>query len=312
MKLRNLFGFSAKERIEDVFSSKRDRDDLFDDLEEQLILSDIPVPIVERIIETGRKNLRNPFTKDEFLNVLKSEITNIIEEVYKETDMGNSILPLSKLSIGLSPNKEEKKKRVFLIVGVNGSGKTTTAAKLAYRMKKSGEKVLLCASDTFRAAGSSQLKLWGEELGIPVVAGEQGSDPGAVVFNGMNSFMNKDYSTIVIDTAGRVQSKENLMRELEKLNRIVKKFISRGPSEVLLVIDATMGQNTLDQAKKFREFSGLTGLVLTKLDGTAKGGAVLRIIQELNVPVLFVGTGEKESDLEEFSTEEFVKSFVED
>jgi len=311
MKLRNLFSFSAKEKIEEVFSSRKDRDELFNNLEEQLILSDIPVTIVEKIIEKGRGNLKSSFTKDEFLDVLNSELTNIVKGVYKEPDTGDSILPLSELSIKTSKGEEENEKKVILIVGVNGSGKTTTAAKLAYRMKKSGEKVLLCASDTFRAAGSSQLKLWGDKLGIHIVGGEHGSDPGSVVFNGMNSLMNKEYSAIVIDTAGRVQTKENLMRELEKLSRIVKKFIPQGPSEVLLVIDATMGQNMLDQAKKFQEFAGLTGLVLTKLDGTAKGGAVLRIIQELNIPILFVGTGEKETDIEEFSTEEFVKSFVE-
>jgi len=200
---------------------------------------------------------------------------------------------------------------VFLLVGVNGSGKTTTAAKLAFRIKRSGEKVLLCASDTFRAAGSSQLKLWGEKLGIPVIGGEQGSDPGSVVFNGMDSLMNRDYSSLIIDTAGRVQTKENLMRELEKITRIIKKFIPSGPSETLLVVDATMGQNTIDQARKFSEFSGLTGIILSKLDGTAKGGAVLRIIQEMGTPVLYVGTGEKETDLADFSTDEFVKSFVE-
>ncbi len=312
MKLRNLFRFSAKENIEVVFSSKKEREELFDDLEEQLILSDIPVTITERIIQKGKISLKTPFTKDEFLTVLRNEITNVIEGVYKEVETGDSMLPLSNLKLKISPDKKRDKKKVFLFVGVNGSGKTTTAAKLAYKMKKAGEKVLLCASDTFRAAGSSQLMMWGEKLGIPVVGGDFGSDPGSVVFNGMNSLMNKDYTAVIIDTAGRVQTKENLMRELEKITKIIKKFIPSGPSETLLVIDATMGQNTFDQAIKFGEFSGLTGIVLTKLDGTAKGGAVLRIIEETGIPVLFVGTGEKESDIEEFSTEEFVRSFVED
>jgi len=312
MKLRNLFRFSAKENIEVVFSSRKEREELFDDLEEQLILSDIPVTITERIIQKGKISLKTPFTKDEFLTVLRNEITNVIEGVYKEVETGDSMLPLSNLKLKISPDKKRDKKKVFLFVGVNGSGKTTTAAKLAYKMKKAGEKVLLCASDTFRAAGSSQLMMWGEKLGIPVVGGDFGSDPGSVVFNGMNSLMNKDYTAVIIDTAGRVQTKENLMRELEKITKIIKKFIPSGPSETLLVIDATMGQNTFDQAIKFGEFSGLTGIVLTKLDGTAKGGAVLRIIEETGIPVLFVGTGEKESDLEEFSTDEFVRSFVED
>ncbi|MCK5223060.1 MAG: signal recognition particle-docking protein FtsY, partial [Candidatus Aminicenantes bacterium] len=291
---------------------KKEREELFDDLEEQLILSDIPVSITERIIQKGKSSLKTPFTKDEFLTVLRNEITNVIEGVYKEAETGDSMLPLSNLKLTISPDEKRDRKKVFLFVGVNGSGKTTTAAKLAYKMKKAGEKVLLCASDTFRAAGSSQLMMWGEKLGIPVVGGDHGSDPGSVVFNGMNSLMNKDYTAVIIDTAGRVQTKENLMRELEKITKIIKKFIPSGPSETLLVIDATMGQNTFDQAIKFGEFSGLTGIVLTKLDGTAKGGAVLRIIEETGIPVLFVGTGEKESDLEEFSTDEFVRSFVED
>ncbi len=311
MKLRNLFRFSAKENIETVFSSKKEREELFDDLEEQLILSDIPVTIVDNIIQKGKSSLNMLFTKDEFLTVLRNEITNVIEGVYKEVETGDSMLPLSNLKLKISPDKKREIKKVFLFVGVNGSGKTTTAAKLAYKMKKGGEKVLLCASDTFRAAGSSQLMMWGEKLGIPVVGGDHGSDPGSVVFNGMSSLINKDYTAIIIDTAGRVQTRENLMRELEKITKIIKKFIPSGPLETLLVIDATMGQNTFDQAKKFGEFSGLTGIVLTKLDGTAKGGAVLRIIQETGIPVLFVGTGEKESDIEEFSTAEFVRSFVE-
>ncbi|MEN8221950.1 MAG: signal recognition particle-docking protein FtsY [Acidobacteriota bacterium] len=312
MKLRNLFRFTAKENIETVFSTKKDRDELFEDLEEQLILSDIPVTIVERIIDKGKRSLNTPFSKDEFLGVMRGEITDVIETVYEEADTGDSLLPLSNLKLKISEDKKREKKKVFLFVGVNGSGKTTTAAKLAYRMDRAGEKVLLCASDTFRAAGSSQLVMWGEKLGIPVIGGEHGADPGSVVFNGMNSLMNKDYTAVIIDTAGRVQTKENLMRELEKMTKIIKKFVPEGPSETLLIIDATMGQNTIDQARKFSEFSGLTGMVLTKLDGTAKGGAVLRIIQEMGIPVLFVGTGEKETDLEEFSTKEFVRSFVED
>ncbi len=308
MKLRELFRFSAKENIEEVFSSKKEREELFDDLEEQLILSDIPVVIVNRIIEKGKSSLKTPFSRDEFLTVLKNEITDVVEGVYDKIETDDQILPLSGLKLNIS---QEDEKKVFLFVGVNGSGKTTTAAKLAFKMKNNGEKVLLCASDTFRAAGSSQLMMWGEKIGIPVVGGEQGSDPGSVVFNGMTEFMNRNYSAILIDTAGRVQTKENLMRELEKLTKIIRKFVTKDRMRILLVMDGTMGQNTVDQAEKFSKISGLNGIVLTKLDGTAKGGAVLRIIQELGIPVLFVGTGENESDLEEFSTKEFVRSFVE-
>lgn len=312
MKFRNLFRFTAKENIETIFSTKKEREELFEELEEQLILSDIPVTIVEGIIDKGKKFLGTPFSKDEFLAVVRGEITDVIETVYEETDPGGSILPLANLKLKTSDESKKRQKKAFLLVGVNGSGKTTTAAKLALQMNRGGEKVLLCASDTFRAAGSSQLVMWGEKIGIPVIGGAHGTDPGSVVFNGMTSLMNKDYSALIIDTAGRVQTKEHLMRELEKITKIIKKFIPDGPSETLLVIDATMGQNTIDQAKKFSEFSGLTGMVLTKLDGTAKGGSVLRIIQEMGIPVQFVGTGEKEDDLEPFSTEEFVKSFVED
>ena len=313
MKLRDLFRFPAKNEIGEVFSTGKERDELFDDIEEKLILSDIPVPVVHRIIETARKTLKTPFTKDEFLSVLRKEIADILNGVYIERARSGTILPLSEMKIEMTENSQGKnRKKVVFLVGVNGSGKTTSAAKLAWRMMNRGEKVLLCASDTFRAAGSSQLVKWGEKLGIPVIGGEQGADPGSVLFNGMNALMNRDHSMMIVDTAGRVQTKENLMRELDKLTKIVKKFIPGGPSEVLLVIDATMGQNTLDQARKFREFSGITGIMLTKLDGTAKGGAVLNIIMETGIPVIYVGTGEIENDIGDFSVEEFAASFTGD
>ena len=168
----------------------------------------------------------------------------------------------------------------------------------------------MCASDTFRAAGSSQLKMWGEKLNIPVIGGEQGDDPGSVVFNAMNSFVKKNFDSIIIDTAGRVQTKENLMKELGKLNRIIQKFVPEKNLESLLVIDATMGRNTLDQAEKFKEVSMISGIVLTKLDGTAKGGGVLSIVKKLGIPVKYICSGETETDIEHFSAEEFVESFL--
>jgi fused signal recognition particle receptor len=197
-------------------------------------------------------------------------------------------------------------------VGINGSGKTTTAAKLAYYYRQQGKNVLMSAADTFRAAGSSQLSLWGERLGIPVIGGERGADPGSVVYNSINSLMTKNYDVLIIDTAGRVQTRENLMKELEKLTKIVKKFVPSGPTDTLLVIDATMGQNTLDQAKKFKTFSGITGMILAKVDGTAKGGTVINIINEMRIPVKFVGTGETEKDLAPFSVDEFIDSLLSD
>ncbi len=202
-------------------------------------------------------------------------------------------------------------KKIIFLVGVNGSGKTTTAAKLAKMFSEKGKKVLLSASDTFRAAGSSQLSKWGDKLNIPVIAGEMGTDPGSVIFNSVDSFVNRNYDILIVDTAGRVQTKDNLMRELEKLTRIVKKFVPAGPDETLLVIDATMGHNTLDQAKKFREFSGITGIVLSKVDGTAKGGSILSIVDEMRIPVKYIGTGESESDINRFSVKDFIDSLLE-
>ncbi len=173
-----------------------------------------------------------------------------------------------------------------------------------------GRRVLLAAADTFRAAGSTQLSLWGEKLGIPVIGGERGADPGSVVYNAMQSWQSRDFDLLVIDTAGRMQSKENLMRELEKITKIIKKFDPGQPAETWLVLDASTGQNALVQAEKFREFSGINGLVLAKLDGTAKGGAVVSIGAQMKLPVLFVGHGETAGDLLEFDAGEFVDSLL--
>jgi fused signal recognition particle receptor len=169
---------------------------------------------------------------------------------------------------------------------------------------------LFSAADTFRAAGGSQLAQWGEQLGLPVIAGERGVDPGSVVFNSLTSFKDKDYDLLIIDTAGRVQTRENLMKELQKIVKIIDKVFPGKNAEVWLVIDATMGQNTLDQARRFKEFSGLTGMVLAKLDGTARGGTVLNIVNEMKVPVKFLGTGEKEKDIVPFSRDEFIASLL--
>jgi fused signal recognition particle receptor len=192
------------------------------------------------------------------------------------------------------------------MVGINGSGKTTNSAKIAHYYALQNEAVLLGAADTFRAAGSSQLSLWGDRLRIPVVTGEKGADPGSVVFNTMNSFVQKQYDRVIIDTAGRVQTRDQLMKELEKLVKIITKFHESGPDEVLLVVDGTMGQNTLDQARRFKDFSGLTGLVLTKVDGTTKGGTVVNIVDEMQVPIRFLGVGESAEDLLVFEPSAFI------
>lgn len=315
MKLKNLFKTSLKKKISQVFSATSSKEDILEEVEELLILSDISAELVDRILENVRKNTKATVDKEEFFNLLKEEIKDVFGSIYsgRKHPSVDSILPLSKLRGHEKPPDElPEGKNVIMLVGINGSGKTTSAAKLAHYYRKKGKKVIMSAADTFRAAGSSQLSLWGERLGIPVVGGERGADPGSVVYNSLSSFDAKDYDLLVIDTAGRVQTRENLMKELEKLTKIIKKFFPDGPTETLLVVDATMGQNTLDQAKKFKEFSGISGILLSKIDGTAKGGTVINIVDEMRIPVKFMGTGETQDDLAPFSVDEFVDSILSD
>ncbi len=296
MKLKNIFGSSLnlKEKLGRILGSQKSKEEIFEDVEELLILSDISAELVNRIMTNARKKSRSisDFSKDDFFTLLKDEIKAIFAAV--------------------PGNENVNEKSIIALVGINGSGKTTSAAKLAHYYREQGKKVLLSAADTFRAAGSSQLSLWGERLNIPVIGGERGADPGSVVYNSLSSFQTKDYDLLVIDTAGRVQTRENLMKELEKLTKIIKKFYPDGPTETLLVIDATMGQNTLDQAKKFKEFSGISGIFLSKLDGTAKGGTVINIVDVMRIPVKFVGTGEKHDDVAPFLVDEFIDSIFSD
>lgn len=292
MKLSNLFKTSLSKKLSLILSSKKTKEEIFEELEELLILSDISVELVEKILGNVRKNSKLTFEKDDFLNILKQEIKTIM---------------LSSVTDS-SPRPDGK--TIIMLVGINGSGKTTSAAKMAYYYKSQGKKVLMSAADTFRAAGSSQLSLWGERLDIPVIGADRGADPGSVVYNSLSSFLSKDYDVLVIDTAGRVQTRDNLMKELEKLTKIVTKFIPEGPTDTLLVVDATQGQNTLDQARKFKAFSGITGLILAKIDGSAKGGTVINIINEMRIPVKFIGTGETEKDFELFSADEFIDSLL--
>lgn len=298
MKLKKFFKTSLKKQLSSIFTGGKDREDIFEEVEELLILSDISMDLVGRILQDVRKKSKRSFDKDEFLELFRDEI----KEIFAFAEAGSSN----------NGGNAGEGKNVIVLVGINGSGKTTSAAKLANHFKSRGKKVLMGAADTFRAAGSSQLSLWGERLGIPVIGAERGADPGSVVYNSMSSFMNKGYDTLIIDTAGRVQTKDNLMKELEKLTKIIKKFVPDGPDDTLLVVDATMGQNTLDQAKRFKEFGGISGLLLSKLDGTAKGGSVLNIINEMKIPVKYVGTGEKEKDLEAFHVDDFVDSLLSD
>jgi fused signal recognition particle receptor len=200
---------------------------------------------------------------------------------------------------------------VILVVGVNGSGKTTTIGKLAQRFRHEGRSVLLCAADTFRAAAIEQLEIWAERTGSPLVRQSAGSDPSAVLFDAVSAGRARKVDYVIVDTAGRLQTKENLMLELQKMSRTARKVIPDAPHEVLLVLDATTGQNGLEQARKFTETSGVTGIVLAKLDGTAKGGIVVAIARELNLPIRYVGVGEKADDLLPFDAEKFIESLFE-
>ncbi len=294
MKLKGLFKASLKDKITRVFGGGKDKDEIIEELEELLILSDISTGTVEKLLKAVDVRMKIRFDKDDFLNILKDEIEKLVTP--EESRMGVKL---------------KNDKSIILMVGINGSGKTTTSAKLANYYRKKGRKVMMAAADTFRAAGSSQLSLWGERLDIPVVGGDKGADPGSVVFNSLSSFQSRDADLLIVDTAGRVQTRDNLMRELEKMVKIIKKFYPEEPTEVLLVVDGTQGRNTLEQARIFNEFSGLSGLVLSKVDGTAKGGTVLDIVGELEVPVKFVGVGETADDILEFSPSEFTDSLFE-
>jgi fused signal recognition particle receptor len=206
------------------------------------------------------------------------------------------------------PARVSQPPAVVLAVGVNGSGKTTTIGKLAQRYKAEGRSVLLCAADTFRAAAIDQLEIWGERTGTEVIRQKPGSDPSAVLFDAIQAAKARGIDYVIVDTAGRLQTKSNLMAELEKMSRTAKRVVADAPHEVLLVMDATTGQNGLEQARRFTETSGVTGIVLTKLDGTAKGGVVIAIARELNLPIRYVGVGEKVDDLLPFDPEKFIES----
>ena len=236
----------------------------------------------------------------------------------KEGDISNTseVMPfIEKTMIELLTENDEKEENhvpeVYLIVGVNGVGKTTTIGKLAYQMSKAGKKVLLAAGDTYRAAASEQLTIWAERTGSDIVKHAEGADPAAVAFDALTAAKARNADVVLVDTAGRIQTKTNLMNELGKINKVMKKVIPDAPHQTLLVLDATTGQNAVSQAKHFKEVVDITGIVLTKLDGTAKGGVVLSIPEELKVPVKWIGLGEREDDLQKFDASVFVKALFE-
>lgn len=280
-----------KEKFEEFLTSDKSREQILDDIAQSLILADAGVSTTEKIIDSVREKSKK---SDSFAG-----IKNILEEEMIKT--------LSQFPSRFNINHSHS---VVMFVGVNGGGKTTSLAKLAYHFKKEGKNILMVAADTFRAAAQEQLSLWGKKLNIPVIKGQYGADPASVIFDALQSFKAKPFELLLVDTAGRIHTNANLMNELEKIKRVISRQIEGAPDEVLLALDSSIGQNALPQAKEFLKFSGLTGVFLTKLDGTAKGGSVISIVDELRLPIKFIGIGEKEEDMLYFSAEEFVRALL--
>ena len=267
-------------------------EEFFEELEETLILADTGMPTASRICDKLRDKVKHERV------TAPEQIKKILSEVIAETlEMDNS------LNISTKPS-------LILAIGVNGVGKTTTIGKLAKRFKDEGKSVILGAADTFRAAAAEQLDIWAERVGVPIVKHGEGADPAAVVFDTISSAKARHSDVIIVDTAGRLHNKKNLMDELAKINRVARRELPDADIEVLLVLDATTGQNAVNQAKNFKEAADITGIVLTKLDGTAKGGVVLAIHDELGIPVKLIGVGEQMDDLQDFTPSEFAKAML--
>ena len=282
---------SFTEKFDNLFKgSLKIDDDLYEELEEILITSDISFDTTLKIVENLKKNIKKKNIND--VNLVKPELKEVLYELLENNK--------SKLDI-------ENQKNIIVIVGVNGVGKTTTIGKLASRFKNEGKSVILAAGDTFRAAAEEQLEIWSKRAKVDIVRhNESGADPSAVIYDAIQRAKSKNTDILICDTAGRLHNKVNLMNELSKIMRIINKQYPEAKKEVLLVIDATTGQNALNQVKTFNEAVELTGVILTKLDGTAKGGVVLSIVDEYKLPVKFIGVGEKVEDLQEFDYKNFV------
>ena len=290
---------SLSEKLDTVFAGRKQIDDeLLDQLEEVLIAADIGVNTTLAVLETVRRGIARKQINDmeALKTALKSELLEILkaserEGVASETTVAESVAPY-----------------VMMIVGVNGVGKTTTIGKLAQRIKAEGNDVLNCAADTFRAAASDQLAIWADRTGVPLIQQKQGTDPAAVLFDSLKAAKARGSDVLIVDTAGRLHNKSNLMAELEKMKRVAAKEVDGAPHETLLVVDAVTGQNGLEQARQFLKVAGVTGIVLTKLDGTAKGGIAVAIAKELSLPIRYAGIGEKVDDLVVFDPEQYVNS----
>lgn len=288
---------SINSRLDTLFEGRKQIDeDLLDELEEMLISTDIGVQTTMQVLEAVRKGVSRQEINDidALKAVMKRELLDILQHSAES---------------GVADERsvdEQIKPYVLMIVGVNGVGKTTTIGKLSQRIKNEGNDVLICAADTFRAAASDQLEIWAGRAGVPIVQQKQGTDPAAVLFDALQSAKARNSDVLIVDTAGRLHNKANLMAELEKMKRIAGREVADAPHETLLVIDAVTGQNGLEQARQFTKVANVTGIVLTKLDGTAKGGIAVAIAKELNLPIRYVGIGEQVDDLMVFDAESYV------
>ena len=284
-------GQALRARMEDIFRSGKPREAALEELAEALLLADSGITVTDKIILGLKGRTNKDISFPEIQAALREELVRILGQYPSE------------LSIDASP-------AVIMMVGVNGGGKTTSLAKLARHFQERGRKVLLVAADTFRAAAQEQLTVWGKRLDIPVIRGQYGADPAAVVYDALQSFRARGQDLMLVDTAGRVHTNTSLMNELEKVKRIISREITGAPQEILLVLDSTTGQNALVQAREFLKFAGITGIFLTKLDGTAKGGSVISIVDELKLPIKFIGVGEEIEDILPFSPPQFVNALL--
>lgn len=281
-------------KISNVFANNKDIDEIIDEIEETLILSDIGVDTSMKICNKVREGLKKQVDKSEnaIRNLLKNEMKNILN-VENNTNILNS-----------------NNKQVILVVGVNGVGKTTSIAKLANLLKEKGKKILLVAADTFRAGAVEQLDVWANRIGVDIFKGCENAEPASVIYDATRKFKEENYDILICDTAGRLHNKKNLMDELEKMNRVLDKNLQNIDKNVIMVLDATTGQNGVSQINSFFKSTDVDGIILTKLDSTAKGGVVFSIVSEISIPILYVGTGEQISDIEQFNIEDFVEAII--
>ncbi len=280
-------------KTKEVFSFTKVDENLLDELEEKLIIADVGMEATEKIIDGLRTKIKKENIKEaeEVKNALRDEISNIFADINPKLEL-------------------EKKPAIILMVGVNGAGKTTSIGKIANKLRKEGKKVIIAAGDTFRAAAVEQLEEWAKRAECKLVKGPEGIDPASVIFDGIKVAKEENADVLICDTAGRLQNKKYLMDELEKIKRVIDRELPESSKETLLVLDASTGQNAISQVKSFKETTGITGLIVTKLDGTAKGGVVIGIVEENKIPIKFVGIGEKIDDMEEFSSEDFINAII--